>query len=303
MRTLFILSLSFFFFTLIGQNCGTVASSSFTETPQMDGSRDFEVTITFSTLLGGNSDAKDLRYTITCGANTYISTTCMTVNASTPPAVETFTIPAGDNCIPILSWEGRTSSNGNCNGTTCNGASSDVPLPVELMQFSATTLNNYILIKWETAYEEDNAGFEIERSKDGNNWQGLAFVKGQGTSLKNYLYKWVDETPSKVSNYYRLKQVDVDGKYKYSKITVASFNGEASTLTLAPNPTSGLLYYQIPEEVEIKQIILIDALGRSVFTTSDIDGSVSLNHLSSGLYTIIFEMDSGNFQVSKISKR
>ncbi|MBW7466343.1 hypothetical protein ABID22_000788 [Pontibacter aydingkolensis] len=113
---------------------------------------------------------------------------------------------------------------------------SDVePLPVELLRFSANSLNNgNVLLTWETASEVNNAYFIIERSTDGQSYAAIGKVDGKGNSnnLQKYMHK--DVILSSGIYYYRLKQVDLDGSFIYSKIVAA--NGVV-------NPTDKVVIY------------------------------------------------------------
>lgn len=131
-------------------------------------------------------------------------------------------------------------------------------LPVELVSFTGSLIKNLIRLKWQTATEVDNYGFEIERSRaeldskaDPLNFERIAFVKGNGNSnsIKNYLYE--DNTFSEYGKYfYRLKQIDNDGDFSYSKIIEVNFSppNEFSLEQNYPNPFNPTtkIAYSIP---------------------------------------------------------
>ncbi len=102
-----------------------------------------------------------------------------------------------------------------------NGEVYDGPLPVELSSFSAVTLENGIKLKWRTETEVSNYGFDIERalsSSQNLNWDKIGFVEGHGNSNSPKDYSFVDENVTTGKYSYRLKQIDTDGKFEYSKI-------------------------------------------------------------------------------------
>ncbi|NJL77121.1 MAG: hypothetical protein HC892_21000 [Saprospiraceae bacterium] len=140
-------------------------------------------------------------------------------------------------------WVGQ--SIGAVNGTTCLLQSSNftalifsILLPVELVAFEARALETQNLLTWATASEVNNAGFEVERSNDGTNWETLDFVKGYGYSLQERNYKYYDQQPWLGVHYYRLKQLDNDGAFEYSNIVSVTTKAAASfAFTLYPNPT------------------------------------------------------------------
>lgn len=91
-------------------------------------------------------------------------------------------------------------------------------LPVELSSFSATVLSNGVKLNWRTETETNNFGFDIERKNNGGDWVTLSFVNGNGNSNSPKEYNYIDNS-AKVGKYsYRLKQIDNDGQYSYSKV-------------------------------------------------------------------------------------
>ena len=103
--------------------------------------------------------------------------------------------------------------------------STDTPVPVELVSFTAVVDEDGVKLKWETATEINNYGFEVERQilnqvQNDSQWETLSFVEGHGNSNSPKYYEFVDETPLADSAEYRLKQIDTDGKYTYYHETV-----------------------------------------------------------------------------------
>jgi hypothetical protein len=91
-------------------------------------------------------------------------------------------------------------------------------LPIELLYFSGMEYGRVNNLYWSTASENNNDYFTIERSIDGNSWQEINRQKGADNSVYQLSYSFVDEYMDKVVNYYKLKQTDYDGKFKYSDI-------------------------------------------------------------------------------------
>ena len=119
--------------------------------------------------------------------------------------------------------------------TTDAGAN---PLPVALNGFTATVVNNTVRLQWRTASETNNNHFEIERSvNDNEHFAVIGTVAGNETSSLPHGYYFTDNNPNiRQTNYYRLKQVDDYGKYTYSGIISATFNGNQKTMQVYPNP-------------------------------------------------------------------
>lgn len=94
-----------------------------------------------------------------------------------------------------------------------------VPLPIELVSFNGINYKIYNHLSWVTATELNNEYFNLERSKDGINWIDVGRINGSGTVSTPSYYEYSDHNYYKESiNYYRLKQVDFDGNFKYSQI-------------------------------------------------------------------------------------
>lgn len=136
-------------------------------------------------------------------------------------------------------------------------------LPVELVFFRGNADNGDVLLNWQTASEKDNAYFQVEHSTDGHHFTALGKVSGMGTSvvLNNYSYRHLK--PAKGENYYRLKQVDLDGAYTYSNM-VRVETGRGMDAELYPNPTSG--YAQLTGDLQEGTVRLTDVTGRLIST-------------------------------------
>ena len=114
------------------------------------------------------------------------------------------------------------------------------PLPVEWLSFQANVRGQEVVLEWATATETDNDRFVVERSADGATFDELGAVPGQGTSLTPTHYDWIDRQPLPGTSYYRLQQVDLDGRSEFSAVVAVEFSfGEE--FGLYPNPSSGQL--------------------------------------------------------------
>lgn len=113
------------------------------------------------------------------------------------------------------------------------------PLPVDLLYFRATSKKQTVALEWETASELNNDYFEVLRSEDGEEFETLKEVIGQGTKNTNTKYVEEDEKPLPGVAYYKLKQVDFDGKFTYSEIESVRFEDLNVFFNIYPNPTSG----------------------------------------------------------------
>lgn len=172
----------------------------------------------------------------------------------------------------------------NSAGTSDNSNTIEVstPLPVELTSFSAEVVMNSINLKWNTATEVNDYGFEIQRSAVSDqqsatastdstllmadNWQNIGFVKGSGNSNSPKIYSFVDNNPLNGTVVYRLKQIDNDGNFKFSQIiAVNSLPTKFELYQNYPNPfnPATTIRYDIPYNSEVR-LILFNMLGQKV---------------------------------------
>lgn len=161
-------------------------------------------------------------------------------------------------------------------------------LPVTYITFTATALADNVVLDWRTAMEENNARYEVERSRDGRTFEQIGVIEGAGTTLEEQAYRYVDASPVAGVNYYRLKQVDYDGAYAYSAVVSAKVNAKAVEVTMFPNPVMNQL--QITAPAEAATVLVFDALGKVVHRLDDARLSatamLSMSHLPKGLYIV-----------------
>jgi|GEM_PF-2552653 len=174
---------------------------------------------------------------------------------------------------------------------------SNGPLPVELTMFHANKMEDNIILNWQTAFELNNEGFEIQKAVgnaalEAGRWEILAFMAGNGTTNEIQNYRYTDERPQAGLNYYRLKQIDFDGKFEYSDIVsvdLPNFENLAN-LRIFPNPApSGELTLYLPESNESKAIIrLYTQRGKLALqqTTSSQQETLNLSQLAAGIYFV-----------------
>ncbi len=137
---------------------------------------------------------------------------------------------------PVTSLSGQVFGQWTYPQAYFNTGGASLPLPVELLFVKAiVTEAQLVKILWATASETNNKGFEIEKSSDGIDWTYTGYVEGNGTTSESHNYSFTDPSPPFPNGYYRLKQIDFDGAYEYSKIV--SVKGEWSdNVIVYPNP-------------------------------------------------------------------
>ena len=163
-----------------------------------------------------------------------------------------------------------------------------------MVDFKATPLKNKIQLNWQTATERNNAGFEIQRSTDPlSNFTTLDFKKGQGDATKLVDYQYFDEKVRLGTNYYyRLRQLDFDGKEMFSKVVAANLDKDGVwDIAVEPNPTSSLLNIEVLGKAnQTINIEMYSIEGKLVMTkqitTENAKTTLDLAPLSNGIYML-----------------
>ena len=138
-------------------------------------------------------------------------------------------------------------------------------LPVELIFFDAAYIKKDVQLQWKTETELNNSGFEIERSIDARNWDKVSFVLGHGTTTESQSYTYTDRNPQTGINYYRLKQLDLDGVFEYSKTISVKVGRTDGNFNLFPNPAKGSVTIAHDSEYSGKaNFVLFDLTGKQV---------------------------------------
>ncbi|HET7118381.1 MAG TPA: T9SS type A sorting domain-containing protein, partial [Hanamia sp.] len=140
------------------------------------------------------------------------------------------------------------------------------PAPVEFMDFTAQQKGTGVSLNWSTAQEINNSYFEVQRSADGNtNWEAIANVTGAGNSQVVKNYSTFDASPLSGINYYRIKQVDFDGNFKYSTIVSVKTNINNTRISVLANPFFNTLTVNFNSpSAQLVSARLIDITGKQV---------------------------------------
>jgi len=186
------------------------------------------------------------------------------------------------------------------------------PLPVELSYFSAKVFGNGINLVWRTETEVNNYGYEIERFQDYKieklqDWKTIGFVEGNGNSNSPKDYSFFDDNILAGTYSYRLKQIDTDGKFEYSKIVQVDFNlpEKFELYQNYPNPfnPSTTISFSLPQSTNVK-ISVYNLIGEKVdeIVNSFLDAGIhriifNASNLHSGMY--IYKLEAGNISLTK----
>ena len=159
-----------------------------------------------------------------------------------------------------------------------------VPLPVELIEFNATPEEQKVRLDWATSTEINNDYFEVQRSKNGSDFETVDIVQGAGNSITQENYLTFDNRPYYGTSFYRLKQVDFDGKFKYSEIKMVNFEN-SNSLSIFPNPATDVI--SIQGDFELAKIYTANGKLIKIFSTN----STSISNLINGVYFVKIEQN------------
>lgn len=184
---------------------------------------------------------------------------------------------------------------------TLASAEVTTPLPVAFLDFNVANINNkHSEISWTTASENNNSHFIIEKSQNTIDWKEVTKVNGANNSTETINYKATDLNPYMGVSYYRLKQVDYNGKFSYSQIRSVTFNKE-DELLIFPNPTNGIITIQ-NKNILNKNIIVFNTVGQILTQELTINRSqnkaiIDLTKLATGNY--IIKVNNTSYKVNK----
>ncbi len=182
--------------------------------------------------------------------------------------------------------------------------SSPIPLPVELVALSgARKADNQVQLRWTTASERDNAGFEVWRMEAADSWYKIGFVRGKGTSYAANQYSFLDTAPLSATAYYRLKQLDNDGKSTFSKIIAVIGAPQQTQATAWPIPAQSVVTVKAANP-EAPALLKLYSAERHLHVQRSFENSMQLDlsQLSDGVYLLHVVQANQNPTVIKLIK-
>ncbi|TZF81685.1 T9SS type A sorting domain-containing protein [Pedobacter sp. BS3] len=167
----------------------------------------------------------------------------------------------------------------------------DTPLPVSLLTFTAKADGNRALLQWQTASEQNNRKFIVYRSGDDGKFIRIGEKEGAGTTTITSNYIFYDAAPLYGNNYYKLVQVDLDGKTTELGVKLLTYNLQRITYNIFPNPTTGSIHANF-EKGKYNNVILTDMTGR-ILTEQAMDheaqsAAFNLSGYPAGNYFLMF---------------
>lgn len=183
-----------------------------------------------------------------------------------------------------------------------NGTLALAPLPVNFIGFEGKTVNNRVELTWKVAGEENVNRYELERSEDGRNFRTLATIERRGKDT----YTYTDVKQSR-NVYYRVKNIDNDGKFMYSTILRLADGNSEIMIKAFPQPVRNQLTLQHPAVEERALVTVRSADGRLVKSYTPARGAlqttVDMTGLQSGVYLLRYDTGNGQSETMKIVKQ
>lgn len=201
----------------------------------------------------------------------------------------------------------NNASQRSCDNSVSDNGTACLPLPVELLEFSAEPTNRHsVLVRWATASEKNSASFTVERSADGQTFGGISKVLGAGTTQVRSSYEVLDEQPLPNTSYYRLRQTDLDGGTSYSPVRAVKLGGTGlSRLDVYPGRSAQewVLSTSLSDAAVAASSVVrvVDVLGRVQPATYAPDATqtgrwnLDLHLLPAGVYVVRLLTDAGSF--------
>lgn len=171
----------------------------------------------------------------------------------------------------------------------------DGVLGATLLNFTANLNEKYqTILEWNTAKELNCDRFEVERSLDNVSFSYFSTVKGNGTTDEPKYYKDIDKSPAMGFTYYRLKQIDFDGAFHYSKSVNVYVGDFEPYISIFPNPSVGQFSVELSSNLLDKHFTITNAIGQEILKTKVESTLFSLNiEVAKGIYFLNFSTDSG----------
>ncbi|MCO6481557.1 MAG: hypothetical protein J5I62_02060 [Flavobacteriales bacterium] len=220
--------------------------------------------------------------------------TDFTEDASGDGWVKTIDVVAGQVYVMYIDNWSASGQAFTLNWQLSGGASLDcTTLPIELLDLDAKPNQRVIDVSWATASELNALHYEVQRSGDNQDWKHLGTVPAAGNSLFRQDYLFVDQAPLPGINYYRLKQVDVDGASSLTHAVIAYMMGDPARPVIFPNPAMDHLRIAFSSSsTGDARLYITDATGRAVAGTAlpvargEQNTELPIAHLAKGWYSL-----------------
>jgi len=183
------------------------------------------------------------------------------------------------------------------------------PLPVNFRSFTAARNKSLVALKWTTASEQNNLGFEIQRLIGAGSWQTVSFLpslaaSAGGNSSSDLSYSYSDANSTKGITQYRIRQIDIDQRSRYSEIRAVRGDGQNGKTIVYPNPAAagGKINVVFEDAEGTRDVSLIDLNGRLVKQWKNItNNNLQIENVTPGLYNLkVIVRETGEQTIEKI---
>jgi len=182
--------------------------------------------------------------------------------------------------------------------TASAGFANDVPLPLTWLYAKGEIIDGQSHLSWATAEEHNTKNFEIEHSQDGHVYTTIGATPAAGNSAQPKEYAWIHTTPATGANYYRIKQVDLDNKFTYSRIIPLLYNPSLTQTIAVPNPFSSILTVVLATPADRSTLAIYNTAGVPLVKNQLPDGTrqqnLDLSAFPAGVYFL--QLQSGAHQ-------
>jgi hypothetical protein len=254
-------------------------------------------TVTFSATCGGSGTIQN--FTVVADGVTIAD------GSQSTPIDYSATHNDGDQIAYEVYYEGLPGAiaPASCHVTGLTDPLVSCQVPVELLYFTAEAKDKAVVLAWRTETESNNSHFVVERSVDGNRFSYLGKVNAAGTTSVPQNYGYLDTAPRTGLNYYRLKQVDEDGSYEYSR-TVSVLVGEGRLATkVYPSPTNSDLTVESSQAID--EIQVFDISGKMLMKVMGNRNNlmtIDVAVLSTGVY-FVHTFSGNEMEITKFVKK
>lgn len=194
-------------------------------------------------------------------------------------------------------------------GSYLTKANLETTLPVTLVAFTAVASERNVMLSWTSTEEVNSDRFEIERSNNAQDWRTMGTVAASGDTKTGDTYHFIDAVPQNGTNYYRLKMIDKDATFTYSRIESALMEITGIALKLYPNPVNEVFYIgdendnQLTTE-DIQEVSVMDVGGVEMLNTSDVASvlinGLDISRLPGGVYLVKVKLSVGKMITKKL---
>ena len=229
---------------------------------------------------------KALQVMVICG-NNLILDTCFINNGNGTKIYSGLACPTGPITAMLIP------KTGSCSGAECGVRTIVIPtepdpgtLPVKLKAFSALRNKNLVLLNWNTEFEIESKEFEIQRA-EGNDFRTVGTITSNGNSTTSRHYTFNDKNENVGVTYYRLKNIDLNGKFTYSEIRTVKGLNNVNEVIIFPNPVRSNSKVSVVGATANSSIQLLDFSGKVLKNMlSNSFNSLDLSSIKNGTYLI-----------------